>query len=54
MLVTIHGSSVKEIMDKKVMERLFEKNIFKRFIVLSGNPQKGTVVGIYNERGEFV
>ncbi len=54
MLVTIHGSSIKEIQGKKLLERLFEKKIFNRFIVLSGMPKKGSVAGIYNAEGVMV
>lgn len=48
---TVHGSSIEELMEKPILKKLLEKQIFKRFIVLENKGQVGTVKGIYNEKG---
>ncbi len=48
---TVHGSSIEELMEKPILKKLLEKQIFKRFIVLENRGQVGTVKGIYNEKG---
>ena len=53
-IATIHATSLTELYTKPVMERLLENRIFQRFVVLSSLPVRGTVSGIYNERGEMI
>lgn len=53
-IATIHSTSLTELYTKPVMEKILENRIFQRFVVLSPLPVRGTVAGIYNERGEMI
>ena len=48
---TVHGNSMEELLEKPVLKKLLEKQIFKRFIVLENKGQVGIVKGIYDEKG---
>lgn len=48
-LATVHGADIGDIMKRQVWRELAEKKIFLRYVVLSGVPKPGTVVGIYDE-----
>ncbi len=52
-IATIHGTSYNDIKEKKNMKFLIE-NIFNRIIVLGDMPLPGTLVGIYDERGNQI
>lgn len=43
LIATVHGSSLKEIMEKKSMEELFKEKIFDRFIILDRSKGVGTI-----------
>lgn len=49
LIVTVHGSSIKEVREKKYMRELLEQKEFKRFIVLARKNGKCVVEGIYDE-----
>lgn len=51
LLGTVHGSSIEELMEKPVLKKLLEKEIFKRFIILENKSRIGGIKGIYNEKG---
>ena len=48
-LATVHGTSVAEIRQKPILRQMAEAQLFSRYVVLSGQPKAGTVVGIYDE-----
>ncbi len=48
-LATVHGADIGDIMKRQVWRELAEEKIFSRYVVLSGVPKPGTVVGIYDE-----
>lgn len=43
LIATVHGSSLKEIIEKKSMEELFKEKIFDRFIILDRSKGVGTI-----------
>lgn len=43
LISTIHGSNLKEIMEKRSMEELFREKIFQRFIILDRSRGVGTI-----------
>lgn len=43
LIATVHGSSLKEIMEKMSMEELFKEKIFERFIILDRSKGVGTI-----------
>jgi len=49
LLVTIHGSNMEEIKNKKSLEKLLEQKEFKRFIILGKKDDKCIVKAIYDE-----
>lgn len=49
LIVTVHGSSIKEIREKPYFEPLLAQRQFKRFVVLGKKEGKCTVLGIYDE-----
>ena len=49
-LATVHGADIGDIMRRPVWRELAEEKIFSRYVVLSGVPMPGTVVGIYDEK----
>lgn len=53
-LATVHGTSVDDIKNKPVLRKLVEEKLFKRFVVLSGGDDPGTVERIFDERGSVL
>lgn len=54
MIATVHGTTMKEIMEKPMVTRIIESKQFERYIVLSNKKRIGGVLGIYNERCENI
>lgn len=48
-IATVHASSVSELVKKPNFEKLLEKKIFERYVVLSSREGPGTFEGIYDE-----
>lgn len=51
MLATAHGTSLEELRQKPLFDRLIERKQFERYVVLSNQRKTGGVEGIYDERG---
>lgn len=53
LLATVHGSSIEEIQQKPLLERLIKEHIFERYILLKREApgQVGNVQAIYDGRG---
>ena len=49
LLASIHASSVAELRYKQDFNKLITDKIFKRYVVLSNRPKKGTVQGVFDE-----
>lgn len=47
-ICTVHGQALDDIKNKPVLNKLINKNIFERFIVLSNRKGAGTVEAIYD------
>ena len=47
-LATVHGADVGDIMKRPAWRELAEAKVFSRYVVLSGVPGPGTIVGIYD------
>lgn len=53
LLATVHGSSIEEIRQKPLLERLMKEHVFERYLLLGRGEGQGvgTVTGIFDERG---
>ncbi len=51
MLATIHGASIDDIRTRPVLRTLVEHKIFERYIVLGNEHGVGTIMNIFDERG---
>lgn len=51
-LATVHANDYEELSKKTVFKYMLDNSLFKRIVVMSNVPKKGTIVGIYNEKGE--
>lgn len=49
LIATVHGSSIEDINQKPLLQKLVKEKVFERFIVLSG--KTGVVQSIFDERG---
>lgn len=54
LIATVHGSSLEDIRNKPVLNRLMNEHIFERYILLSNRKQVGTLEEIYNSKGEIL
>ena len=50
-IATIHAADLDELKNKNIFRYMLENRLFKRIVVMSGIPKKGTVVDIFNEDG---
>ncbi len=48
LITTVHGKSIEDLLNKKVIGDLVKDKIFKRLIVLSNRDAVGTIEGIFN------
>lgn len=53
LLATVHGSSIEEIQQKPLLDRLMKEHVFERYIILHNEKQcaAGNVAEIYDGRG---
>ena len=51
LFATVHGSSVEDIKEKPLMQRLVQEKIFERYIVLHNEERAGRDREIFDERG---
>ncbi|GMQ64129.1 stage III sporulation protein AA [Vallitalea maricola] len=54
MICTVHGSSLIEVKNKPILEKLIDKNIIERFIVLESKNGVGDVKKIYDKQGKMI
>ena len=50
MIATVHGSSLADIKEKPVLNRLIRERTFRRYAVLGADPHPGTIKAVYDER----
>lgn len=51
LMATMHGSSMEDIKQKPLLERLMDEKIFQRYILLAKKTRAGVVQAIFDERG---
>ena len=51
LFATVHGSSVEEIKQKPLLQRLVQEKVFERYIVLHKEERAGRIRAIFDERG---
>ncbi|MBQ7796086.1 MAG: stage III sporulation protein AA [Lachnospiraceae bacterium] len=49
-LATVHGNAAEDLKRKPVLCEMVAEGMFSRYVVLSGVPAPGTIVGIYDEK----
>lgn len=54
LLATVHGSSVDDIRQKPLLQRLVQQHCFERYIVLDHEKEAGHVRDIFDERGSRI
>ena len=52
LIATTHGNSVEDVLSTPFFSRLKEMKVFERYIVLGKEKRAGTVLGIFNGKGE--
>ena len=52
LIATAHGNSVEDVLSTPFFSRLKEMKVFERYIVLGKEKRAGTVLGIFNGKGE--
>ncbi len=50
-IATIHGSSIDDVRTRPILRRLVEQRMFERYIVLDDANGVGSIVNIFDERG---
>lgn len=51
LVATVHGSSISDIQQKPLMQRLVSNHVFQRYIVLGYGKRAGEVKAIFDQRG---
>lgn len=51
MIATVHAGDLDELRNKTIFKYMLDNKLFKRIVVMSGVPNKGTIVEIYDETG---
>ncbi|OYO51277.1 stage III sporulation protein AA [Lachnotalea glycerini] len=54
LLATVHGSSIEDIKNKPLLQKMITEKIFERYIVLNNNRQIGNIKEIFDERGTII
>lgn len=54
MIATMHGSSMEEVRNKPIFERLVRERQFERYVVLGNRKRVGEILGVYDERGSLL
>ena len=54
MIATMHGSSMEEVRNKPIFERLVRERQFDRYVVLGNRKRVGEILGVYDERGSLM
>lgn len=53
-IATVHGSSMEEMKEKPMFQRLIRQHLFQRYVLLGNRKRIGFVDGIYDERGSLL
>ena len=48
LMTTVHGDSIEDIQNRKELNRLLDKELFKKVIILSAKRGAGTIEKIYD------
>jgi len=51
LIATVHGSSIEDVRNKPLLEKLVREHVFERYIVLHNKRKVGTVKSIFDGRG---
>lgn len=51
LIATVHGSSIEDIKQKPLLQKLVEERVFERYIILDNREEMGSIQGIFDERG---
>lgn len=51
LMATVHGSSIEDIKEKPLLQRLMNERIFQRYILLADRNRAGALKAIFDERG---
>lgn len=51
LIATVHGSSIEDIRQKPLLQRLVKEEVFERYIILDNREELGGIRGIFDERG---
>ena len=54
MIATVHAGDLEELKKKIIYKYMLENKLFKRIVVMSGAPKKGTIIGIYDDEGGVI
>ncbi|AZR73551.1 stage III sporulation protein AA [Anoxybacter fermentans] len=49
LIVTVHGSNLRELMDRPILKELLTSKIFTRYVLLSNRNGAGTIEGVYDQ-----
>jgi stage III sporulation protein AA len=54
LLATVHGSSIEDIKNKPLLQKMLTEKVFERYIILDNSKNVGKVKEIYDERGTII
>lgn len=54
LLATVHGSSIEDISNKPLLQKMLKEKVFERYIVLDNSKRVGNIKEIYDERGTII
>lgn len=54
LLATVHGSSIEDIKNKPLLQKMLTEKVFERYIVLDNSKNVGNIREIYDERGTII
>lgn len=54
LLATVHGSSIEDIKNKPLLQKMLTEKVFERYIILDNSKNVGTIKEIYDERGTII
>ena len=53
-IASIHASTIYDLKNKSSFQKLLQKGLFERFVVLSNTSGLGTIDGIFDEKLNFL
>ncbi|MFA9375481.1 MAG: stage III sporulation protein AA [Lachnotalea sp.] len=54
LLATVHGSSIEDISNKPLLQKMLKEKVFQRYIILDNSKRVGNIKEIYDERGTVI